>query len=215
MSTKRDKRKKAEKKKQNQIKNSQSKELSQFEIENGLKELFNPKRLTTPTSINNDILEVCKKISNNEPFFLKIEPEAWSRQSCCDLNVEEYIKLNGGQMLCGYKVWYNKPKYIELERHAIWSKDGTYKDITFNAEGEENILFVLDVPEKQNNLEDNKVKIRWGKDTKTRQLIKHHEYFESLIPIQQMSNEACWSTMLTYEQWEKGQRMSNMQIINS
>lgn len=215
MGIKRDKKKKAEKKRQNQIKNNQTKELSQFEIEKGLETLFNPKKLTTPTKINSDILEVCQRISSFEPFFIQITPEKWSRQSCCDLNVHEYIKSNGGQIICGYKVWYNAPNYIELERHALWFKDGIYKDITFNTDGEESILFLPDVAEKQSSLEDNKTKIRWGKDSKTRLLIKHQEYFESLMPIQQMSHEACWNTMLTYEQWTGGERMSNMQLLNS
>lgn len=99
---------------------------------------------------------------------------------------------------------------MEAERHAIWFKDGVYKDISFNADGEENILFIPDVIEKQNTLEENKSRIRWGKDSKTKQLIKAQNGFEKMMPMQQMSNEESWNTMLTYEQWQNGQRMSNM-----
>ena len=212
MSTKRDKRKKAEKKKLNNLKNNQAKELSQFDIQKGLKELFNPSKLTTPKSINDDIKIFCKKISSIDPFFIDIEPELWSRQSCCDLNIKEYIKTNGGRIVCGYKIWYNNPNYIEAERHAIWCKDEIYKDISFNSEGENNILFIPDVIEKQNTLEDNESRIRWGKSLKTKQLIKAQEGFESMIPMQQMSDEESWNTMLTYEKWKDGQRMSNIQI---
>ena len=215
MSAKRDKRKKAEKKIQNNLKNSQAKELSQVEIQNGLQKLFDPLKLTTPKSINHDIKIFCKTISDFDPFFVHIEPEPWSRQSCCDLNIREYIKMNDGKIICGYKIWYNKPNYMEAERHAIWFKDGIYKDISFNSNGEENILFIPDILKKQNTLEENKSRIRWGKDTKTKQLIKAQENMERMMPMQQMSNEESWNTMLTYEQWESGKRMSNIQIGNS
>ena len=215
MSAKRDKRKKAEKKIQNNLKSSQAKELSQVEIQNGLQKLFDPLKLTTPKSINHDIKIFCKTISDFDPFFVHIEPEPWSRQSCCDLNIHEYIKMNDGKIICGYKIWYNKPNYIEAERHAIWFKDGIYKDISFNSDGEENILFIPDILKKQNTLEENKSRIRWGKDTKTKQLIKAQENMERMMPMQQMSNEESWNTMLTYEEWESGKRMSNIQIGNS
>ncbi|WP_419771419.1 MAG: hypothetical protein ACNI3C_06400 [Candidatus Marinarcus sp.] len=215
MSVKRDKKKKAEKKIQNNLKNNQTKELTQIEIQNGLKKLFDPLKLIAPKTINHDIKTFCKTISDFDPFFIHIEPEPWCRQSCCDLNIQEYIKLNGGQIVCGYKIWYNKPSYMEAERHAVWFSDGIYKDISFNADGEEDILFVPDVIEKQNTLEENKSRIRWGKDSKTKQLIKAQNNFEKIMPMQQMSNEESWNTMLTYEQWQNGQRMSNIQISNS
>lgn len=214
MGIKRDKKKKTKKKLQNKLNNNKPKELTKKQIEKGAKELFNPLKLTTPKKIDNNIREFCKKISNFEPFFIKIEPESWSRQSCCDLNVKEYIKKNRGQIICGYKIWYNEPKYIEAERHAIWYKDGQYKDITFNSDGEEKILFLPDILEKQNTLEQNKNKIRWGKDSKTKRLIKAYEEIEKKIPMQQMSNEEAWNTMLTYEDWKRGERMSNFQFAN-
>lgn len=189
MGSKRDKRKKSEKKIQNNIKNSETNELTKTEIAQGLEKLFNSKKLITPVRINGDIIKLCKSVSNFEPFFIKVEPGAWSRQSYCDLNVYEYIKLNNGKIVCGYKVWYNKPKYIELERYAVWFKDDIYKDLTFNANGDESILFIPDVIEKQNTLEDNKAKIRWGKDATTRQLIKYYVRAKKLIPMEQASNE--------------------------
>ena len=35
----------------------------------------------------------------------------------------------------------------------LWEKDGEYKDLTFNSDGETKILFVPDVEEKQSDLE--------------------------------------------------------------
>ncbi|MCA1600572.1 MAG: hypothetical protein LC776_02640, partial [Acidobacteria bacterium] len=88
-----------------------------------LESLLDPSKLTVPTEINEDIEQFCKRISEVEPFFIDIEPELWSRQSSCNLNVKEYIRLNSGSMICGYKIWYHKPRYIEAKRHAMWLKD--------------------------------------------------------------------------------------------
>jgi hypothetical protein len=172
-----------------------------------LKRLIDPSKLTVPTEINEDIEKFCKTISEVEPFFIDIEPEAWCRQSSCNLNVKEYIRLNGGTMICGYKIWYHEPKYIEAERHAIWLKDGEYKDISFNADGEDTILFLPDVPKKQDALDSNRARFRWGKDVRTRQLIEILELNERGVIRQQMDDQTAWRVMLTYEDWLKGKRM--------
>jgi hypothetical protein len=113
-------------------------------------------------------------------------------------------------MICGYKIWYHKPRYIEAERHAIWEKDGNYRDLTFNPDAEDRILFLPDSLEKQSGMKLNKHRIRWGKDGRTRQLIEVQESSERSRPIPQVSDEEAWNTMLTYEAWQKGQRMSNI-----
>lgn len=175
--------------------------------------ILNHKNLTTPKSINNDIKEFCKNINHNEtPFFLIVKPEEWSRQSCCDLNVKEYIQINSGEMLCGYKIWFSNPVYIEAERHAVWFKDGVYKDITFNAEGESEILFIPDVIEKRNSLDLNRDKIRWGKNAIAKALTKSLNDNERLNPIPKMSDEDSWNKMITYKDWLNGKRMSNYLI---
>jgi hypothetical protein len=184
--------------------------LTQQQAIRGIKNLFDPKKLTAPTEINDDIRSFCASISDFEPFFLDVEPEPWSRQSCCNLNVNEYIKSHGGKMICGYKIWYHRPIYIEAERHAVWEKDGTYKDITFNADGENRILFLPDVSEKQDTLESNGHRFRWGRDAATRQLIEIKEYDERFVQVHQLSDEMAWNTMLTYEDWKNGQRMRSL-----
>jgi len=77
------------------------------ELEQSLNDLFNPKKLTTPIELNDDIRQFCLSVSPIEPFFIDVQPEPWSRQGCCDLNVKEYIKLNGGSLICGYRLWYH------------------------------------------------------------------------------------------------------------
>lgn len=175
-----------------------------------LDKLLDPSKLTTPSSIDENIIKFCKTISEFEPFFLKSEPETWSRQSCCDLNVLEYIRENGGKLIAGYKIWYHSPKYIEAERHAVWFKDGSYKDISFNVDGEKSVLFLPDEVEKQSSLDDNKKKIRWGKDSVTKHLIDYLGRSEAMIPIRKMDDDEAWRTMITFEDWKKGDRMPNL-----
>lgn len=192
-------------KKKNQNAKSEATMLSSFE---NMISLFDPELLTSPKSVDENILEFCKQISNSEPVFIDVEPEDWCRQSCCDLNVNEYIKMNGGQILCGYKLWYNRPNYIEGERHAVWKgDDGSLKDITFNADGETKVLFIADVVKKQQSLEANKPKIRWGKTKKIQEIISIQEQFESIVPIQIMSESDAWATAITYKDWCEGKRM--------
>ena len=185
------------------------KEVSRMNKE--IEKLFEPNKLTTPTEIDDNITAFCKAISDNEPVLLNVEPEDWSRQSCCDLNVQKYIEKHGGAILFGYKVWYNKPNYIEGERHAVWqAEDGTLKDVTFNADGEKEVLFIPDKSEMQTSLEANKQKIRWGGTPKVKSLIGFHEQAESKIPMQKMADDVAWATAITYEQWLDGNRMPSM-----
>ncbi len=83
--------------------------------------LFNSKKLITPIRINGDIIKLCKSVSNFEAFFIKVESEASSRQSYCDLNIYEYIKLNNGKI-----IWLSKSGTISqnilVERYAVWFK---------------------------------------------------------------------------------------------
>lgn len=176
-----------------------------------VRELTNPQKLTTPETIEKSIINFCLKINPRvKPTFLDVKPELWCRQSCCDLNVQNYINENGGEILCGYKIWYNKPTYIEAERHAVWSKEHQLIDLTFNGDGEDKIVFVPDVQSKCMNLEDNLNKIRRGINYNTTIVIKAMEYLEKRHEIQQMSDEESWKTMLTYKDWLAGKRMDSL-----
>ena len=180
-----------------------------FKIE--IDKLFDSEKLTTPKKINDDITRFCNEISSAEPIFIDVTPELWSRQSCCDMNVKKYIEEHGGQIVCGYKIWYHEPNYIEGERHAVWYKGGQYRDISFNADGEEVVLFLPDIIEKQAELNQNADKIRWGKTSKVKELIEIQEINESMTPIFRQSNEQAWATMITYDDWCKGKRMDTIQ----
>ncbi|EGR0935570.1 hypothetical protein EIB86_23745 [Vibrio parahaemolyticus] len=177
-----------------------------FKKQEGINKLFAPELLTTPKEIDSNVVEFCKGISEAEPIFLDVTPEDWCRELCCDLNVIEYIKLNGGRILCGYKIWYHEPSYIEAERHAVWESDtGDIRDITFNSGGEERIVFIADIKENQDSLDKNKQKIRCGLTDNARELISFHEQIEAFSPVpNKMSNEDAWSRMMTYAEWKAG-----------
>lgn len=187
---------------------TQPKPFSREQIPVEIDRLVDPRKLTTPSEITEDIVKFCQTISESNPFFIQCTPELWSRQSCCEQNVEEYISLHGGESLFGYKIWAHLPHYIEAERHAIWKSGDTTKDVSFNADGEESILFLPDAPSRQGSLDDNKPRYRWGKDANTKTLIAYLEMGEQ--GVQKMTKEKSWNTMLTYEQWLSGRRMSNV-----
>ena len=176
-------------------------------VQRELQKLFDPSRLTTPREINKDILDFCASISDFAPFFVESQPEPWSRQACCERNVHEYIRLHGGEIVCGYRIWYNEPSYIEAERHAVWCHGEEIRDLTFGADGEARFLFVPDIPSRQSRLDDNALRIRWSKDYLTKKLVAIQEEFERHMVVQRMSEEESWSTMPSYEEWLAGKRM--------
>lgn len=207
---KRDKRKAAEKKA------ARTKAATSINFDNPkvvqreLERLFDASRLTTPREINKDLLDYCETISDVPPFFVESKPEPWSRQACCERNVHEYIKLHGGEIVCGYRIWYHEPNYIEAERHAIWRIGEEVRDVTFGADGEARFLFVPDTPSRQSRLDDNALRLRWAKDYQTKRLVKIQEDSERVLAAPRMSDEESWSTMPSYEEWLSGKRMPGL-----
>lgn len=207
---KRDKRKAAEKKAALRKAASSINFDSPKIVHRELQKLFNPSRLTTPREINKDLLDFCATISDSPPFFVESKPEPWSRQACCERNVHEYIRLHGGEIVCGYRIWYHEPHYIEAERHAIWRNGEEVRDVTFGADGEAQFLFVQDTPARQSRLDDNALRIRWSKDYQTKRLVNIQEEIEGRMRVQRMSEEESWNTMPSYEEWLAGKRMPGL-----
>jgi hypothetical protein len=179
-------------------------------VQRGLNKLFSPTSLTTPREINDDILAFCATINDVAPIYITAQPEPWSRQACCERNVKEYISLHGGEIVCGYRIWFNAPSYIEAERHAIWHSAGVYRDVSFSPDGEQRSLFMPDRSDRQGSLDDNLLRIRWGKDYDTKRLIELQEQMESSLNIGRMSDEQSWNTMPSFAEWQDGKRMSSM-----
>jgi hypothetical protein len=170
--------------------------------------LFN--NLTTPASIDENVVQFAKMVSDKEPMFMTCEPEPWSKQGCCDMNVEKYIEKHGGKMLCGYRVWYNAPDYIEGERHAVWTDGTIIRDVSFCDSGEQTIVFVPD----DRGFEDAAGKVRHTFiESRQAALAKFHEIDQALI--QHTTAEQAWEMMPTYEQWQAGARSTNMFVALS
>jgi hypothetical protein len=162
-------------------------------------------KLTTPSDINAQVSFFSKLLSTEDPIFLECHPELWARQSCCDANVTKYIEYHGGRMLCGYRIWYNEPLYIEGERHAVWIDGEVIRDVSFVDSGETEILFVPD----NKKFDDAPEKIRHAFDESAKKTIVQFEEMEKLVPIGRLSPKEAWDTMLTYERWLAGDRMPN------
>lgn len=163
--------------------------------------------LTTPNSINEQVLQFARTLSTTAPIFLDCMPEAWSRQSCCNMNVARYIDDHGGRIVCGYRIWYNEPLYIEGERHAVWADGDRIRDVSFVDTGETRTLFVADG--KDFGKAPQKVRLAFG-DADKSALAGWEAMMSMAATIETMSPEDSWNCMPTYEQWLAGKRMPNL-----
>jgi len=163
-------------------------------------------RLTTPKTIDDRVSQFAKQLSDSAPIYLDCEPELWSRQSCCDLNVKEYIRKHGGRMLCGYRIWYAEPEYIEGERHAVWTDGETIRDVSFVDTGETRVVFVPD----DHAFDDAPGKVRFAFEEAGKKALAAHELLCGIIPVEKMADDKAWSSYPTYESWLAGKRMPNM-----
>lgn len=163
--------------------------------------------LKTPAVINEQVKQFAQQLGGKLPMFLECQPEPWSRQSCCDLNVAKYIETHGGSMLCGYRIWYNEPRYIEGERHAVWTDGGdTIRDVSFVDTGETKTVFVPD----DLAFDDAPGKVRFAFDEADKPALIDYEKFMNFFPIVKMPDAEAWTTYPTYEGWLAGERMPNL-----
>ncbi len=139
--------------------------------------------VTTPKKIDSNLKRYIDRIdAKSKPIFLNVEPREWSRLQCCDTNVEEMIKLKGGEIVFGHKIWYNKDLFAENELHAVWKdKEGKLIDITFNISGEKRILFIPDERITSIFRPDGSHKIRMVFKA------KHQEWLNQLIEVEKLS----------------------------
>lgn len=190
--------------------NKNPKSLTKKQIVRGLPYLervdYLASKLTTHFEVDHRITEFLKKISDEQPILLKCSPEPWSRQSCCDLNVQEYIQQHGGRSLFGYKIWYHKDLYAECERHAVWTDEENIRDISFVDTGENYIIFVPD----KHSFDDRPDIIRHAFEKDDKKALAFFEQIAKSSPPRKMLPDEAWRTMLTYERWLQGERMDNL-----
>ncbi len=109
-------------------------------------------------------------------------------------------------MLCGYRIWYNEPLYIEGERHAVWTDGSEIRDVSFADSGESRVLFVPDI----HGFESAPAKIRYAFRTDDKSALADYEAILAQVPIHKFTPEEAWKEMPSYEEWLSGKRMPNM-----
>lgn len=168
------------------------------------------RNLTTPAEITPSLIDFCKKLSPEAPIFLSCEPELWSRQSCCDLNVEEFVRLHGGSPIFGYRIWSAGGRYVEAERHAVWTDGSSIRDVSFVDTGEVTTVFLPDEASSGANFDDGPQKVRHAFELEDKKLVDALNRMEP--PIRRMEDAEAWARMLTYEDWKNGKRMPNLLV---
>lgn len=95
-----------------------------------------------PDKITDEICLFCKNIiPENKPFFLI--PQTGNVNLDCFDNVLKHIRVHGGYMQLGWRIWEWPKIMIEAELHAVWeSIGGELVDIT--PCGFQKILFLPD-----------------------------------------------------------------------
>ncbi|WP_155632487.1 hypothetical protein [Burkholderia vietnamiensis] len=174
-------------------------------IQRQINRLF--KHLTTPTAITFFIREFCRGLSDQDPFFIDCQPETWSRQSCCDMNVDEYIRIQGrGAPLYGFRIWFNKnPVYVEAESHVIWRDGDELRDVSFCADGETRTLFLPADSRFGGTLDDLK-KSRCALLGPDKRALAFYEDYERSAQREQLPRDVAWNVMPTWEEWQNGKR---------
>jgi len=103
-------------------------------------------KIGPPKDIFPYVIEFTKFISpNSTPFFIEITNNPSGVIKECVENVENYIKLHGGEKVFGWKIWEWYGIMIEAEFHTIWrSPVGDFKDVTPEEQPFEQVLFLSD-----------------------------------------------------------------------
>lgn len=190
-------------KKRKRRKRQKENPFDSFSLEEIALYLSDPKRLTTPESIDSHVRQFCEQLSQNEkPIFVTVQPQHWSRLKYCNKNVEKMIQLHGGEMILGYRIWYIKDLYIEAERHAIWQgPEGEVLDITFLQDEEKKILFVP-IPNLDTVVSDPSMKPRVALHPKVEMFIKKQVRYEKSIPHIFDDTWERWEQSISYIEWQ-------------
>lgn len=169
------------------------------------------KSLSTPAALTPFIRKFCSSISDQQPIFLNCEPELWSRQSCCDRNVREYICIQGhGVPQYGYRIWCNRAStYVEAESHVVWRDGETLRDVSFSTDGEAQTLFLPVYLGFSGVYDDLKLKTREALFEPDKRALAIYEQFESTHRLVRWDDQLSWDIMTTWEEWLAGKRMPN------
>lgn len=78
--------------------------------------------------------------------YIDVTPLPGNQPNHCHANVARHVRRAGGERVFGWKLWcYPGRQAVEAEFHCVWrDPSGRLVDITPDAEGETQILFVAD-----------------------------------------------------------------------
>jgi hypothetical protein len=104
---------------------------------------------TTPLAITAKITEFAQELApGQKAVYVPVLPKPGAKTSECHLNVERFVKENGGSPVYGWTIWQS-PLCLNAEFHCNWrDESGRMIDITPKADGEKQIVFVPDPSRK-------------------------------------------------------------------
>ncbi len=99
-----------------------------------------------PKIIDKNIQKFCKKINYKEkPKFINVVPVNCAKINECFINVNNFVKENGGEIIYGWAIWLHPHCLLEAEFHGIYKdKIGNLVDITPHKDNLNQILFLED-----------------------------------------------------------------------
>ncbi len=125
-----------------------------------------------PQSIEKYVVDFCKTISNDDPFYMGVESGADDEPLDCFNNVRKYITKSGGDMMLGWQIWEWYGFMIEAEFHAVWkTTDGELKDVTPKPIPFDRVLFLPDASLEYDETQINNKRFALSKDIRVTEYI--------------------------------------------
>ncbi len=101
-------------------------------------------RETTPRRITPPIKRLCKKlVADGMPGFVPVLAASNATPNAAYENVEDTIRINGGEHAAGWLIWEMRGVLLNAERYTCWrSPEGDVIDVSPKPDGEKRILFL-------------------------------------------------------------------------
>lgn len=61
--------------------------------------ILKTENLTTPEQIDQNVASFFRTLSTEAPIYIDVRPEPWCKQSNCEMNVDKFIELHGGDKM--------------------------------------------------------------------------------------------------------------------
>jgi hypothetical protein len=101
-------------------------------------------RETTPRRITPPIKRLCKRlVPEATPGFVPVLAAPSAKPNAICENVDEVIRVNGGEHAPGWLIWEMRGVLLNAERYSCWrSPEGDLIDVSPKPDGEKRILFL-------------------------------------------------------------------------